>query len=142
MATLSDRLFEPTNRPDIPLASRQGLLGGLFQATLHLVAFSALFVLGLVTDVVVPGGADPSGLFFWGAVVGAAVAGAGMVALATRPEVKRFFRVPAARLVTILAIYAAFWGLLVVDYATAFVAGPAFVGGRVAVHVWLVLPRS
>lgn len=127
----------------MPLASRRGLLAGLFQAALHLVAFGALFVLGLVTDVVEPnGGADPSVLVFWGAVVGAAAAGAGMVALATNGRVSRFWRVPAARLVTVIAVYAAFGGLLMVDVAAALFAGPAFVASRVAAHGWLFLTRS
>lgn len=141
MSTLRDRLFEPAERHDVPLASRQGLLAGLFQAVLHLVAFAALFVLGLVTDVVQPGGADPSATLFWGAVAGAAGAGAGMVLLATTDRVNRFWQIPAARLVTVLAVYAAFWGLVVVDFAVALFAGPAFVAGRVAAHGWLFLTR-
>lgn len=142
MSTLRDRLFEPADRHDVPLASRRGFLAGLFQAVLHLVAFAALFVLGLVTDVVRPGGADPSALLFWGSVLGAAVLGAGMVALGTTDRVNRFWRVPAGRLVTVLAIYAAFWLVLVVDFAAALFAGPAFVAGRVITHGWLVLTRA
>lgn len=141
MSTLRDRLFEPSDRHDVALSSRRGLLAGLFQAVSYLVAFAALFVLGLVTDVVEPGGADPSVLGFWGAVVGAAAAGAATVILATNDRVKRLWRVPAARLLTVLAVYAAFWALLVVDFAAALFAGPAYVGGRVAAHVWLVLTR-
>jgi energy-converting hydrogenase Eha subunit E len=142
VSTLRERLFEPADRHDVELASRRGLLAGLFQATLHLVAFAALFVLGLVTDVVRPGDADPTVLLFWGTVVGAAALGVGMVALATTDRVNRFWRVPAARLVTVLALYAVFWVVLVVDFATALFAGPAFVIGRIATHVWLYLSRS
>lgn len=126
----------------MPLASRRGLLAGLFQAVLHLVAFAALFVLGLVTDVVRPGGAESSALLFWGAVLGAAVLGAGMVLLATTDRVNRLWRMPAARLVTVLAVYAAFWVVLVVDFAAALFAGPAFVAARIAAHGWLYLTRS
>ena len=142
MPSLRDRLFEPAVRHDVPLASRRGLLAGLFQAALHLVAFGALFVLGLVLDVVRAGAADTATLRFWGAVVGAAALGAGMVALATTDRVKRLWRIPAGRLATVLALYAAFWGLLAVDFTAALFAGPAFVLGRVAAHGWLYLTRS
>ncbi|MDZ7701769.1 MAG: hypothetical protein U5J98_06710 [Halobacteriales archaeon] len=143
MTTLRDRLFEPSDRHDVPLASWRGLLGGLFQAALYLVAFTALFVLGLLTDVVrSDAAAVASTLGFWGAILVAAVIGAGMVLLSTEDRVNRFWRVPAARLVTILVIYAAFWGLLAVDFTTALFAGPAFILARVATHVWLYLTRA
>lgn len=142
MNRLRSTLFEPSERHDVPLRSRRGFLAGLFQAALHLVAFAALFVLGLVTDVVSTGVAEPSALLFWGAVGGAAALGAVMVGLATVDRVKRFWRVPAARLATVAGVYLAFWGLLVLDVPAALVAGPAFVGARVAAHAWLVLAGS
>lgn len=142
MGRLRSRLFEPADRHDVPLASRRGLLAGLFQSGLHLVAFGALFVLGLVLDVVQSGAADTSAVLFWGAVLGGAVLGAGMVLLATIDRVNRLWRIPAGRLVTILAVYAAFWGLIVVDFAAALFAGPAFVAARIVTHGWLFLTRS
>ena len=142
MSTFLDRLFEPADRHEVPLASRRGLLAGLFQSVVHLVGFAALFVLGLVTDVVQPGGADPTLVGFWGTVLGATVLGAGMVALATTDRVNRFWRVPAGRLATVIALYAAFWAVLVVDFATALFAGPAFVAGRIAAHGWLYVTRA
>ena len=142
MATLRDRLFEPADRHDVPLASRRGLLAGLFQAALHLVAFASLFVLGLVLDVVGSDAARPSALLFWGAVLGASAVGVGMVALATTDRAARIWRVPAARLLTVLAVYAGFWTIVVLDFTIALFAGPAFVAGRVAAHGWLFLTRG
>lgn len=142
MGRLRSRLFEPAERHDVPLASRRGLLAGLFQAVLHLVGLGALVVLGLLTDVVTPDAAGQSWVMFWGAVLGAAALGAGMVLLATTDRVNRFWRVPAARLATILTIYAVFWGLLVVDFAAALFAVLSFVVGRVGAHIWLYLTRA
>lgn len=139
MPSLRDRLFEPADRHDVPLASRKGFHAGLFQAALHLVGFAALFVLGLVTGVVRSGGADTTTIGFWGAVVGAVVVGAGMVHLATVDRVSQFWRVPAGRLLTVLLLYAAFGALVVVDFTAALFAGPAFAVARVGAHAWLLL---
>lgn len=144
MPSLRDRLLEPADRHEVELASRRGLYAGLLQAALYLVAFTALVVLGLATDLV---GADygdggPSALLFWGAVLSSIALGAGMVGLATTERVGRVWRVPAARLVTVAAVYAAFFGLAVADFASALVAGPGFVVARIAAHLWLIATRS
>ncbi|MFB6353800.1 MAG: hypothetical protein ABEJ92_06910 [Halobacteriales archaeon] len=133
------RLVEPDAGTDVELTSRRGLLAGAFQAGLYVVAFGALFLLGLVLDLVSPDAvaAAPAAVG-WAALLGGGAVGAGMVALATVEPVRRFWRRPVGRLATVLAVYLAFFGLVATLPGPAVVAGLAFVGGRLAAHAWLV----
>lgn len=137
MGRLRTALFEPSSRYDHD--SRWGLVGGLVQAGLHLVGFGALFVLSILLGVVEPAAtASGATAAFWVVVVAGAVLGAGMVGLAELERIDRFWRTVAGRLVTVVVLYAAFWGLLAAVGLDAVFAALAFVVARGIAHVWRV----
>lgn len=140
MPGLRERLFEPSARYDVDLASRRALLGGVFQAWLHLLGFSALFGLAVVLEVapLEAWNEPPAAFAFWAALLGGGIVGVGLVALATVERVDRIWRTPAGRAFTVIAIYVAFWMLLVTAPPYAIFAGLAFVIGRVIAHGWRV----
>lgn len=124
MRGLRQRLVEPDARNDIELASHRGLLAGIFQAGNSVVAFGALFLLAVSPDVVSPDAvAAAPAVVSWAALLGGGAVGADMVALVTVEPAHRFWRRPVGRLVTVLAVYLDFFGLV------ATVPGPAVAPG-------------